>query len=87
MPTINPLIPDLAQADFTIAPNPPTSAPGQIKSLWFDSQTRTLYLATGTNDPADWQAIQGGGAGADFDLILVSDDQVLTDGNNVLYVE
>ncbi len=88
MPTFNPPIPDLNQTDFTIAPDPPTSAPDRVKLLWFDSLAKTLYISVATVSVDDWEAIggQAGGNGATvLDKLLVANDQVLTDGSNVLY--
>lgn len=89
MPTSNPLIPDLNQTDFTIAVGPPVSAPSREKLLWFDSVANRLYLSIGTISTDDWRQIGGqGGAsdGAVLDRLLVANNQVLTDGSNVLYI-
>lgn len=64
------------------------TTPTQVKQLWFDAIGKGLYISIDTISPDDWQQVGGQGASGDsaiLDRLLVVDDQVLTDGSNVIY--
>lgn len=69
MPISNPIIQGLQVtiyqgADIITDNADPVSAPLTTKKLWFNTQSRKLFLSTATNSVADWVAIGGDTIGA-----------------------
>ena len=72
MPISNPILQGLTVfqgAEITLANSDPILAPVDVKSFWFNSVTKNLFLATATNSVADWIAIGGSSANAVSDWI------------------